>query len=59
LHWRLLIAKRLNSLVNNSRLLLPGHQTLKPCYFFFAVFVNLHRKTDRNSVVMVHSSKLL
>jgi hypothetical protein len=32
---------------------------LQPSYFFFAIPINLHCKADRDSIVMVHSSKLL
>jgi hypothetical protein len=55
----LLTTKRLNCLIHNGWLLLPGHKTLKPSHFFFAGSINLHRKTNSNRIVVVHSSKLL
>jgi hypothetical protein len=59
LHWWLLPTKSLKRLINNGGLFLSGHQPLQPRHFFFAIFVNLHSEADRDSIVMVHSRKLL
>jgi hypothetical protein len=59
LHWWLLPTKRLHCLIYNSGLFLSRHQPLKPRHFFLAVLINLHGKANCDSIVMVHSSKLL